>query len=127
MSDQIKANDKRIAVGDPIWYFDINNRVYRKDAGHSHDSGPIYREHWVKRIIVGETSRSWLIGYDHGLRVLNKVPKKGPHPGWAFSIEEIEDDCWIHEHRYKMSRAVSCISSAATLREVARVIGWKPS
>jgi hypothetical protein len=64
-----------------VWVFDENYRVYPKKEPGQPSGGPIYREHWVKREITGETSRSWLIS--EGWRTV-KFPKRGASPRlWA--------------------------------------------
>lgn len=111
-------------VGDYIWRFDDHRRVYpprEKGQIWSH-GGPIYREHWVKIEIAGETSRSWIVGRGSGQY---KVPKKGKHDGYAFKEFEVNDDCYIHEHRHKIARQIEVINDAATLRLVADAIGYE--
>lgn len=99
-----------------VWVFDQNRRVYPKDG----NGGPIPREHWRKRKVVGETSRSWVLEYG------TKVPKKNPHWGFLFSETELDEWCWDKENRYKITvwindRAVN----TATLRKVADLIGYR--
>lgn len=57
-----------VKVGDPIFLFDQNRRIYPKDAKGKPvpHSSPIWREHWVPRVIVGETARTWLVGMKVG-------------------------------------------------------------
>ena len=105
-----------LKVGDTIWRFDGSRRIY-----NDKNAGPIYREHWVETVIQGETSRSWLVGMFRTY----KVPKKGPHPGWAFSQKEVDDDCWVRCNRYKIEKSVAMVSNADVLRKVAELIGWK--
>ena len=109
----------QLKIGSIIWRFDENRRVYT----HPTTLGGgrlIYREHWRPVEVVGETSRSWDTGW------AGKVPKKGPHPGWAFTEQEVEDNCWVHDHRCGISSTVNRCKDAATLRQVAAVIGYTP-
>jgi hypothetical protein len=66
-------------VGSKVWIFDLNNRVYadKKIAkGQLWYSGaPIWREHWVPKVITGETSRSWLVSSHEGDRLPTKLSK----------------------------------------------------
>lgn len=39
-----------------VWVFDINRRVYPEGGGIGRS--PIYREHWRKVAVTGQTSRS---------------------------------------------------------------------
>ena len=107
-------------VGDPVWLFDDNYRVYRPDK-----SGPIWREKWRKRLIVGETSRSWLVGYSTTSRTQTKVAKKGPFCGVAFSEEEIDEAAWVEENRYRINESMRYVRDATVLRKVAELIGYK--
>jgi hypothetical protein len=100
-----------IGIGSTVWVFDINHRVYTKP--HSH---PDYRQYWVERKVTGETSRSWCIGY-------RKCPKKGPHNGYSFTEQEVDDDVWSVAERHKIIRVVERCD-IATLRSVAAVLSY---
>lgn len=115
------AAPRLLGVGDTIWYFNINRRVYpAREFGKPHASlGPIYREHWVATKIIGETTRSWLCEYGR------KCAKKGDRLGWALSEAEVDDDCFVSEERHRIADAVLRTRDAATLREVARIIGYQ--
>lgn len=80
-------------------------------------------EQWRPLAIIGETSRSWLI--PPAWRPF-KVPKKGLHPGYAFSEQECDDWTWANQHNWKIADAVRCCHDAAKLRQIAEIIGWKP-
>jgi predicted DNA-binding transcriptional regulator AlpA len=102
-----------------VWIFDENRRVYGKDR-----SEPIWREHWRRREITGETSRSWIVeGYPE-----LKIPKnsKTPQRHLAWSEKELDQLCWLHEHRYRIVRDVESLP-AAELIKVASLIGYEPS
>ena len=107
-------------VGDPIWLFDDNRRVYRADK-----SGPIWREKWRKMLIVGETSRSWLADHSTTSRYPTKIAKKGPFHGVAFSEDEINEAAYVEDNRYQISEAVRYVRDATVLRKVAELIGYK--
>jgi hypothetical protein len=107
-----------------VWVFDVNNRVYPKKEPGQLSAGPIYRKHWVKREIIGETSRSWLIGPAWGPV---KIPKKGARPSaFLFSQDAVDDDVWMHDHRYKIERMILTLSPEK-LRQVATIVGYKPA
>lgn len=111
---------QRPKVGDPIWIFDDNHRVYQKGK-----LGPVWREKWRKRLIIGETSRSWLVGCSMNSPYPTKISKKGPHHGVAFSESEIDEAAYIEENRYRISEAVRYVRDANVLRKVAELIGYK--
>lgn len=103
-----------------VWIFDGNRRVYPKaPAGKLWASeGPIYREHWVEHEVVSENRRSWITKYGA------KVPKTGGR-GIAFSVQEVDDDVWLNDHRSKIERQVGDIKDPALLRKVAELIDYK--
>ena len=105
-----------------VWIFDINRRVYGKNK-----YAPIWREHWRRREITGETSRSWIVGEYLKHREL-KIPKnpKTPQRHIAWSDKELDQLCWLHEHRYRLCRHVESLP-AAELIKVASLIGYEPS
>ena len=95
-----------------VWIFDENRRV------------SIWRDGWRRREITGETSRSWIVeGYPE-----LKIPKnpKTPQRHLAWSEKELDQLCWLHEHRYRIIRNVEFLP-AAELIKVASLIGYEPS
>lgn len=112
-----------IKIGDSVWFFDVNRRVYKQDQNGCSVGGPIWREHWRKELVIGETSRSWLVGHKYDL---TKLPKKGDWPrDWVASEAEVNDREWVEHHRYRISRAIDSIRDASTLRKIAELIGYE--
>ena len=121
MNEKIAVN-----VGDPIWYFDVNCRVYRKDANGRSMGGPIWAEHWREYAIIGQTSRSWIVGTESGC-IFGKIPKN-KHCSWrgyARSKEEIQQKAYIEENRYAISEKLRSIDDYAVLRQIATLIGYE--
>jgi hypothetical protein len=105
-----------------VWVFDCNRRVYPVTAPGEISGSPIYREHWVKREIIGETSRSWLIGAAWGPV---KVPKRGADSRrFLFSDKDVDDDVWANDHRCRIQRLIPFLSPEK-LRQVAELIGYE--
>lgn len=121
-SDKAVVCKELLGVGSTIWIFDRTRRVYPKPADGRilASSGPIYREHWTTAKIIGENRRSWITD-----RWNQKVPKKGPHQGVCFTLEEVEDDVWMSDHRYKVYEAVNRCRDVKTLRAIARIVGYE--
>lgn len=114
---------ERIAIGSAIWIFDQNRRIYPK-AGKGRlwaSGGPIYREHWTPAKITGETSRSWITD-----RYGRKIPKKGEHPGVAFTQKEVDDAVWMHDHRYRVSELAARCQDVEIVRQIAKLVGYVP-
>ena len=82
-------------VGDKIWLFSGNRRVYRKDGVEY--SSPIYSEHFYQDTIDGETSRSWIVGK-------TKFSKKDTRG--IFTDQEKEDAIWANDYRWKIVDSV---------------------
>lgn len=73
-----------------IWKFDHNRRVYERDAMTGKAIGsPIWRKHWVKYKVEGETSRSWIIECGR-TKVSKKKPNEDYNLTYAFSEEQID-------------------------------------
>lgn len=113
-------------IGDVIYHFDSNHRVYRKDAkGHSTGS-PIYREHWREIKVIGETSRSWLVGVDwHPDKIAKKDLAAGELHGYCLTLEEVEKRSFVADNRHHISNIVSGLTYDK-LKAVADLIGYKP-
>ena len=99
-----------LKVGDTIWRFDANHRVYKKEGGRS--QGPNYRDHWRPMVIASETSRSWITKWGE------KCPKKGQRWGWALTEGEVDDDVYVHDNRWRIIRRIENIRDAETLRRI---------
>ena len=118
-----------VKVGDVIWRFDTNHRVYKRPANmRDPEYGvPIYRAYWVPVHITGETTRSWITVY-------GKVPKHGKEmrrAGWALTQQAVDEDCWVEHHMHRLQRAMSCSLSkynpgvAERMRAIMAAIDYK--
>jgi len=124
-----------VKIGDPIWFFDANRRTRPAvDAAGNRIGGPIWREQWVERQIIGETRVSWLVGLP-GCRsdaVRARLPKKafvdGACPsGWATAQEQIERLEWVEVHRMRICDAVRACGDYEALRRAAAAVGYNPA
>jgi len=105
-----------------VWVFDCNRRVYPVIAPGGISGPPIYREHWVKHEIIGEATRSWLIG--PAWKPV-KVLKRGADPRrFLFDKKDVDDNVWVHNHRHRIVCLISTISPEK-LRQVAELIGYE--
>lgn len=111
-----------------IWVFDRNHRVYRQPKTFG-GGGLIWKAHWVKRPVTGETSRSWLIGNQWDV---TKVPKNYTATTdahlrrFAFSEEEIEDLAWLQDRRGLLSQHIHSVNDPAILKQIAAITGFAP-
>lgn len=120
------------ALNAVIWRFDENRRVYPKKVGKfDAGSSPIWREHWVRMIVWGQNSRSWLVDHyfdsDHQWtpRAAFKLPKKGPWPGWAFSEADIDELEWLHLNGWKIVNRLGTMKDPAIMRQIAKLMGYE--
>lgn len=118
-----------LKVGDTVWLHDDNAGRYHS---HKHDLtlAERYRLEFVEHEIVGETSRSWLVGLEHDP---TKVSKKDfTYATWNtgrkrmfVSPAEVDDEVFRRAHRHKVAEVVGRLSDVKLLREVARLIGYE--
>lgn len=87
---------KNLKVGDEVWLFDTNRRVYRDNK--SFTSSPIYSEYFYKVKISGETKRSWIINRDK----YNKKTLDG-----LYTEELKEEKIWMNDNMMKIKDRIS--------------------
>jgi len=112
-----------MSIPEHVWVFDVNHRVYRdltdadRAAGRFYASGPpIYREHWRKRKVTGQTRLSWLL--EHGAKI------RKDSKDVMTSEAELDDRCFVHDHAYLIAERVRQTTDAATLRFIAAAVGY---
>lgn len=127
-------------IGDSVWVFDENRRVYTKPAkGKVYSSGPpIWREHWRQMWIIGENRRSWLLGWVKGGALQTKnmtVGKDALEKGTASARTElgpvrvlrteleVERAAWAHDHDHTIARCVDACIDPDTLAAIAMLVG----
>lgn len=107
-------------IGDTVYIFDINRRIYERDGKGRSKGGPIYREHFTPYIIKGEDKRSWLVSApasDYIHRIAKTHFK---------TAAEVDDDCWQNDHRVTVANMVLHCRDAVKLRAVAEIMGYVP-
>jgi hypothetical protein len=87
-------------VGDTIWIFDENRRVYARDASGKMFGAAIWREHWRPTKITGETKVSWVT------RDGMKINKKKPGGNVALDEAAIDRACYVKDNRHRIGVAV---------------------
>lgn len=108
-------DDSGLKVGDNVFIFDENRRFYDKNSPEY--PGAIYRGHFREVTIDGETKQSWLIGKHNP----QKFPKKSHN---LYSAKQVDEECWVHIHRHKISRLVAD-ANMNQLVKIAEIIGYK--
>lgn len=116
-----------LKVGDTIHKFDINHRVYARDANGRATSGAIYAEFFVPFVIKGETKQSWLTGYRGETRVNKKTLKESGKNGFGghqwFTDDGKAAQLWLHDHRQHIIRALEN-GTVDQLKRVAEIVGY---
>jgi hypothetical protein len=113
----MKATKTEPAGYPDCWLFEPNRRVYRRNDKGETFGGPIWREHWVKIEIVGETTRSWVTSCG------GKVPKKEGH-AHVFSEEEINRRALVAD-RYSIAECVRHCCDYDKLKQIADIVNYE--
>lgn len=115
-------------LGDKIWLFDDNRRVYVDDEGNKHQS-PIYRKKFVPFYIVGETRVSWIVSNytldeipEWAVAKGKKVKKVEANKTYWTSKEEVENKCWINENIYRIVEKVRHCKDYSLLKQIDNLI-----
>lgn len=110
-----------LKIGDTLYHFDGNRRVYQPDRR----GPPIYEEHFRPVTIIGETKLSWVV--NHYNQKVNKKTLESK-PSYAdrgyFTKAGMDADIWNHSHRHKIVSKVRDDASIEHLKEIARIIGY---
>ena len=115
-------------IGDILWRFDSNRRVYRDPTSISGGGGPIYREHFEPLKIISENKVSWIL--ERGWKVRKsdlKGEAKSFHYGGRgfFTADDMEKDIWSHEHRHKIADMIQRAATVAQLKQIAELVGYE--
>ncbi len=98
-----------LGIGSTVWTFDPNRRVYDKTKR----GGPIYREHFRPRTIVGETRVSWILdGWD--AQKVNKKTLAGIFP----TEQHVNDAAYMHDIRRVLIEALEDCRDVDALRRI---------
>lgn len=120
--------DEMPKVGDIVYVFDQNRRRYTKPAPGRKFGEIIYREHFDRMYIVGETSRSWLLSHSADADIsqnwmYQKFPKKFDRFKRFYTAAQVDDECWKKENRYRIADEVGKCDEIEKLREIAKLLG----
>ena len=120
-----------INIGDRLWQFDQNRRVYKKDDQGRAYGGPIFEEQFVEGRIVGENRASWLVKTEHRrdpTKVLKKdltAPSWGGHRATYYTDAGRADAIWREKHRAEIANRVRAFGIPTDqLRAIAKIIGY---
>ena len=113
-----------LKIGDTIYRFDRNRRVYDKPG---FGGTPIYREHFEPLKIIGENKISWLLerGWKAKKNTLSSAASMQYGGRGFFTAEDMGDDIWRHDHLHKLREAIQQ-ASPDQLRSIAKILEYKP-
>lgn len=117
-------------IGMKLWRWNENRRVYERnpETGRAM-GGPIWREHWEPCEIIGETSRSWLVGQDYMKtwsdisRKAEKIPKSQFPGEYATSEEDIERRAYVIGMRHKLADKIRVCKCYETIKKIEDALG----
>jgi hypothetical protein len=132
----MEHQEEQIDLGSTVWEFDDTIRQYT-ERRNMFSGDIIFRAKFRERIVVGETPRSWIVGYYMGsgdnrqLREVGKMPKSGKVSkervrAVFYTKQAMEDAIFINDHRHKLAEFVRRVDDADVLRKVADLVGYVP-
>lgn len=82
-------------------------------------------------IVVGETSRSWLVKPEGSpaptpWNPAKKLPKTKLPQYWTFVEQEWLDSWFVSKHKHKIIRHLEYQSTPTQIRQIAALIGYEP-
>ena len=108
-----------LSVGATVWKHDPYFRRYDRNREATQP-----RERFRPHIIMGETTRSWIVGHAwEGKKFPKNCANTKMRRGYLISEQEVDDMIWSSEHRYRVARAVE-YTDIPTLRKIAAMIGY---
>lgn len=110
-----RTHTSEIGVGSTVYVFDENHRIYQPGI-----SSPIFREYFREQKVVGETSRSWLVGY--GGRDVKRIDKKTREG--IFDARGVDEACELHDLWPKVHGAWFRAGRILTLEQVRQIATW---
>ncbi|WP_242325834.1 MULTISPECIES: hypothetical protein [Bacillus cereus group] len=111
-------------IGDKVWVFDDNIRVYEDENGNKSYRAN-FRAKFVERYIIGETRVSWIVGYRMDTSPDIGVKLKKKDRTFFISEEEVEQACWIHNHRYKIKDKLDRCNDYGKLKQIADILNYQ--
>lgn len=116
------ATARKFHVGQRVWSFDENRRVYPKNERGKSFGAPIFAEHFREKKVLGIVGKSYLIGLPDG-GLAEKVSFASAERCY-YDDQGREDRMWLDDSRHKVARMVECCRDTAVLRQVAALIGY---
>lgn len=117
-------------VGDTIWMWDENRRVYPERKGRAISSGPIWREHWRPVKIISESVRSFVLEQNLG-KISKNTLEHGQGRKIIFRESDIAKLAWLNDNRVGISDHIlhmrDSLDNYEKLLVVAEALGMSPT
>jgi hypothetical protein len=118
------SKQSEITIGQKVWVLDVHNSLVFRHTRNYDDATKEMK-------VVGETKKTWLIGYEPG-----KIPGayinvekdggrvlRGDGREVFFSKQALLDAIWLKENRHKISDAVRECRDVEAMKHIAALLG----
>lgn len=117
-------NLTHLKVGDTVWAFDVNRRVYppKEEGDLWARGGPIFEEHFRETKITGETRASWIT--ERGTFAKGDGCQRGVNiaPMTLYSAQGKADAVWMDANHGLIRQKVQNCRDINTLRRIQRLL-----
>lgn len=117
-------NTPNLKIGDTVYLFDSNQRVYSEVTEAEKAQGKIwgdliYRGHFSPLKITGETTGTWLL---ERRMVVNKKTLNERKTAFGqrrvFTAAQMEDKIYLHDNAQRIARAVEFCNNVNLLKQI---------
>lgn len=119
----------KLEIGQKVWFFDRNKRVYTLPDGTRLTSSPWYRGHFVEKYVVGENKMSYIFGYKpttnpDDKRLTDRFKKSELKDGKNIYLSEqsVDEACWVHDNGVEISRKVLNCDNYSKLTRILEIL-----
>lgn len=104
----------KLEIGQKVWFFDRERRIYSLPDGTRLTSSPWFRGHFVEKYVVGENKVSYIFGNKpttnpDDKRLTDRVKKSELKDGKNIYMSEksVDEACWVHDNWGEINRKIS--------------------
>lgn len=122
----------KLEVGQKIWIFDRERRIYDLPDGTHLTNSPWFRGHFVERYVVGETNIIYIFGSrpttnPDDKRLTDRIKKSELKDGENIYTSEksIDEACWVHDHWSEVNRKISNCNEYSKIIRILEILNEK--
>lgn len=112
------TNKIKLKIGDKIYYFNQNYRVYSKD----NKGECIYNEHFRPLYITNENEKEYIVDENYTINKRSNLLIMYKEKTNYYTEQEKKDNVFIKENAYKLSQIVRDIDSAEKLKKIKEIL-----